>query len=251
MPRGLLVLLVLAASALSGASVVWFWLDGLMKVRPEATRLALTYAPVAILLLAVIALILAWQARRQALVIGLCVLILLAGVTPRLVDFTAESLADRQAQSEDDSVVADFETDFAARTKDVAARSASREIYRPLAMLDLVDFAGTADLSYRSLPDHTAEAVALLKQALAAGLVDPNVRLDDPPVAKYAGAPLYLYVYDRDVKPLRARLIKARDWDLLQLLITNGADLTVPEAAELRADLAKTVVREGDWVRLE
>jgi hypothetical protein len=113
-------------------------------------------------------------------------------------------------------------------------------------MLDLVNFAGSADLGYRSLPDHSAEATAILADALAAGLVDPNARLDDPPVAKYAGAPLFVYFYDIAIKPVRPTRIEGRDWDLLGLLVKAGADLDLPEAAEVKADLAMTAIRRED-----
>jgi hypothetical protein len=201
--------------------------------------------------LAVLAIAGAVRGWRTPALGALIALIVVAGLVPQAVDRIARRAAEDAAAAENARFEADFLAELDRRQRDVAERSAGRAAYTPAEMLDLVAFADSADLGYRSLPDHSAEAMKLLGDALAAGLVDPNARLDDPPVAKHAGAPLFVYFHAVAIKPVGPARIEARDWDLLGLLVKGGADLDLPEAAEVRADLARTAVpRDGGYVEL-
>ena len=245
------LLLTLLAVAASAAILVFAYLGDLLRVRPPAAELAYTIAPFAILILALVAIVAAFRRASPRMIGGLAALIVLAGLTPAMVDTSAREIVREQAEREDVAHDAAFLAELARRRADIDARAAEHRAYTPEEMLDLVTFAGSADLTWRGQGDHTQEAFALLDDALAAGLVDPNARLDHPPVEKYAGAPLVLYVYDIYVLPVRPRNIKASDWDLVTLLARN-ADLTQPEAAELKSDLArKPVPTVGRFIALE
>jgi hypothetical protein len=245
------LLLTLFAVAASAAILVFAYLGDMMRPRPPASELAYTIAPFAILILALVAIVAAFRRAAPRTIAGLAALIVLAGLTPPMVDTSARVAIQKQAESEDVAYATAFLAELARRRADIDARAAEHRAYTPEEMLDLVTFAGSADLTWRGGADHTPEAFALLETALAAGLVDPDARLDHPPVEKYAGAPLVLYVYDINVLPVRPRNIKASDWDLVTLL-ARDADLTLPEAAELKADLAKKPVPTvGRFIALE
>ena len=68
------------------------------------------------------------------------------------------------------------------------------------------------------------------------------------------GAPLFLYFYEMRISPaVRVNgVVEFEDWRLLELLIENGADLTLAEAAPLKEDLQKTSVRDvsGRFIQL-
>ena len=132
---------------------------------------------------------------------------------------------------------------LAARRRDVAARIASNRPFTPEQAFDVLWFVSGSDLSYRSLPDYSADALALLRQALDAKIIDPNGRVTAGPYKRLNGLPLFLYFYRSQVKPgIDANALRIKEWDLLMTIVRAGADLSLPEAASLNEDLRETPV---------
>ena len=68
----------------------------------------------------------------------------------------------------------------------------------------------------------------------------------DPP------ATVTLAFYDKRIRPAEPGHIARHDWELLQLLVSRGADVSAPEAAPLRAALArKAVPVDGLFIALQ
>ena len=60
-----------------------------------------------------------------------------------------------------------------------------------------------------------------------------------------------LAFYEKDIQPGSPNTVDRHAWDLLQVLIAHGADVSSPDAARLRADLARKVVPgSGRYVQL-
>jgi hypothetical protein len=170
----------------------------------------------------------------------------IVGCIPPIV-ITATRYATAVArQAEDRRFDAEFRSNLAARKQDVAARISNGRPYDPEEAFDFVWFVAQANLGYRGLPDYSGDALALLQQALESKVVDPNGRVQHGPWSTWSGAPLFLYFYEGRVRPaVRANTIDPEDWKVLELMVANGADLTIAEAMPLKEDLQKTPVREG------
>lgn len=112
-------------------------------------------------------------------------------------------------------------------------------------------FAEGADLNYRSLPDYSDLAFPLLEEALRQKILDPNGRVNGPTYRDLSGQPVFTYYYR--VRIASYRIISTRDWKLLQLLVHNGADLTLDEAKPLLEDLRRKLSPEpsGNYMRLD
>jgi hypothetical protein len=78
---------------------------------------------------------------------------------------------------------------------------------------------------------------------LDAKIIDPNGRVTAGPYKRLNGLPLFLYFYRSWVKPgIDANALRIKEWDLLMTIVRAGADLSLPEADALNADLRKTPV---------
>jgi hypothetical protein len=241
------IALQLIAAAAGIFNILHFMLSNLLAPSYAVTDAAMYGAAGLIVLvtLAVLAGAVTNVLRTPWLVAALA-LTLSAGFVPRIADAGRRYQAARAQQIESQHIETKFLSDLAARKRDVEARIAERRPYTAEEALALIEFANDADLSYRSLPDYTGIAFALLEQALKASIVDPNGRLRGERFKDLSGESLVTYFYKRYIVPgKRANAIRVREWDLLQLLVRNGADLSEPAAAELKADLGKTVVREA------
>ena len=86
---------------------------------------------------------------------------------------------------------------------------------------------------------------ALLKRALEAKLLDPNVPVKGPRPVDVNPEPLFLHYYRADIRPYPNAQISIRDWETLKLLVENGADLTLDGARQLAEDLQKPIVLES------
>lgn len=238
----LLALLVAVASL---ANIVSFRLENLLRPNFTPTLTAAVIGSVVVVLvLAVVAALAARLARaltrRVALVLAL-LLIVAAGFVPRAVDLREQMAASAATQADNADVEMQFQGSLMDRTDDVEDRIAAGTPYSPADALALLEFAASADLSWRDLPDHTPEAFALVEQAIDGKVLDPNALVpgetaDTPPRT------LTLAFYDKWIRPGSPAAIRKHDWDVLQILVSKGADLSSPAAADMRADLAKTVV---------
>jgi hypothetical protein len=168
---------------------------------------------------------------------------LLAGLVPWAAD-AARHYADVQADlRESRRIEAEFLDKLAAQRREVAARIAEKRPFTPEQAFDFLWFVSGSDLSYRSLPDYSADALALLQQALDGKIIDPNGRVTAGPYPRLNGLPLFLYFYRSWVKPgIDANALRIKEWDLLMTIVRAGADLSLPEADALNADLRKTPV---------
>ncbi len=238
-------LLPFVVAVASAINLVFFWLNDLLRPSwPLALTLAFWGAIAAILIFSGVAfgaVSRTKRVRRWLLVISL-VVIVAAGFAPQVVDFFVEG----QQQAEEQAAGADaemqFQSDYLDRSDDVDDRIANKKPYTPDEALAFLDFAADADLSWRSLPDHTPEVFTLVEQAIAGGILDPNALTTSAPTADSPAVTVTLKFYDKRIRPSSPGTIEKHAWDVLQILIAKGADVSSPDAAQLRADLAKTVV---------
>jgi hypothetical protein len=237
----IVIAIQLAAAALSLLNLLHLKLGNLLAPSQEATDVATQAAVGAIVVASIAAPVAAAKGKRWFAAAVAATLI--AGFVPRIVDAVTRHADIVARRAEDGRIEAEFLRDLAARTADVAARIADRRSYTPDEALDFVWFVDQADLSYRGLADYSPAAFALLQQALERKIVDPNGRVQDGPLEKFRGAPLFLYFYESRIRPtVRVNAVNVKEWRLLELLVRNGADLALAEAAPLKEDLQKTPV---------
>ena len=248
MRRALFILLPLIAAAGSIYNLVDFRLNNLMDPAPSDLTSAVWYAALAaIVVLAPLAMV-----RRNVWLLALSLIVIIAaGFAPRIADVYVETTKAAEEQVEGADVEMEFQDANLERTEDVEARIAAKNPYTPLEALEFLEFVADADLSWRSLPDHTSQTFALLEQAIAGGILDPN-SLMPTPTADSPAVTVTLAFYDKRIKPTSPNIIKKHDWDVLQILVAGGADLSMADAASLRADLARTIVLgEGRFIELK
>jgi hypothetical protein len=244
--------LIVAAGALG--NVFYFRLSNLMREAwPPPVTNTVYAASFAILVLAfVAALLLRARWRGHAIVGGLALLVVLAvSFAPWVVDtmVTSRQIAQQQAAGADAEM--QFQGDLLDRSGDVDDRIDARKPFTADEALDLLGFAADADLSWESLPDHTPEAFALIEQAIAGGILDPNQLTTTTPTADSPAETITVAFYDRRIRPVSPRLIKKHDWDVLQILVAHGADLSGEGGAAVQADLAKKITISGRFLSLQ
>lgn len=241
------VVLPLLAAAASVYNVVDLRLSHLMDPRLSDFVGAVLYAALAVV--AVFTLIAIFW-RRVWILIPCLIIVLAAGFAPRFVQNSEENARTAVEQAEGADAEMEFQSASLEWTEDVEARIAAKNPYTAEEAMAFLEFAADADLSWRSLPDHTPQVFELVERAIAGGIVDPN-GLMPTPTADAPAVTLTLAFYDKRIKPASPRTIKRHDWDVLQILVEGGADLSMADAASLRADLARTVVLgEGRFIEL-
>ena len=238
------IVLPLIVAAASIWNLVKFRLDNLLDPSiPELTTLswygAFLFVAVAVILAIRLRLARPWI-RRVALVLAL-VVIVAAGFAPRLVDAYISQQQQAVQQAEGADVEMEFQSAYLDRSDDIDARTDAHKPYTGEEALAFLEFAADSDLTWRSLPDHTPETFALVEQAITAGVLDPNT-IVAPPVADSSPKTVTLAFYDKRIRPAAPLTIARHDWEVLQILVATGADVSSPDAAPLRADLARTVV---------
>jgi hypothetical protein len=247
----LYVVIPLVAAAASALNLVRFWLDNLMRPSWPALLSLVWWSAFVVIVAALILAVRSMEHGRRAFLAIALVVIVAAGFAPRIVELVLSGQQQARDQAEGADIEMEFQSAYLDRSEDVQSRIAAHRTYTAEEALDLLDFAATSDLSWHSLPDHTAETFALVKDALAADVLDPNA-LATPATADSPAVTLTLLYWEKNVRPGSPGAIEKHAWDLLQMLVAAGADLSSPDAAPLRADLAKTVVPgEGRFVRLE
>jgi len=239
------IVVPLLVALASLANLVSFRLENLLRpVWTDALNLALAIGAALVVVFAVLAALSLRLsrplARRPAFVLAL-LLAVAAGFIPRVVDMREQMAAKAESQAADADLEMKFQSDLLDRTDDIQDRIDAKNPYAPADALAFLEFAASADLSWRSLPDHTPEAFALLEQAIDGKVLDPDAlvpgpTVDVPPVT------LTVAFYDKWIRPGSPQAIRKHDWDVLQILVAKGADLSSPAAAPVRADLARTVI---------
>jgi hypothetical protein len=242
----------LVAAVASIANIVFFWLENLMDPAMPPLVHQSAWAAIAVIVLAFAAAAWAMRGRRAWVPVLAVVVMVVAGFVPRGVDMV---LADqRQAAEQKDGAEAEmeFQMAFLEASDDVAERIDEKRPMSAEEGLALLEFAADSDLSWRSLPDHSREAFALVQQALDAGILDPDALTTGAPVADSGAITLILMFYEARIRPGAPSSIDKQAWQLLQMLLLKDPDLSAPDAEELRAVLEKTpVIGEGRFVRLE
>jgi len=238
-PMTILQLVVASASVFN---VIRFRLDNLLIERAvELDRLTVA-ALAAVAVFTAAALVLCWRVTvlsppRAGLALLLVGLTALSGFVPGIMEsrvLAAEQVARKVEQQHRDQA---FARELLQWTADIDRRVAAAhplEAEQAWAFLDCVSSAGYRDDG--AVPP-SAQALDLLRRALVSGLIDVNAtvrghRLKDP-----ISRPLFLQFYKERVEPLRYALAR-QDWEIMRLLATNGADLSLSDTA----DLEKTVV---------
>jgi hypothetical protein len=242
----------LAAAVVSILNLLHYKLTNLLQPSQEATDLAAAAALGAVIVLTISASLAAAKGTRW--VPAFVVATLIVGFAPRIVDVTTRHAAAIARKEEDRRIEASFLSELAARKQDVAARISDWRFYTPEEAFDFIWFVSQANLSYRGLADYSGDAFALLQRALEGKVVDPNGGVQRGPWKALNGAPLFLYFYEVRIRPaVRAGAVEVEDWKVLELLVGNGADLTLAEAAPLKEDLQKIPVRDtsGRFIRLQ
>jgi hypothetical protein len=179
-----------------------------------------------------------------AIIIGAMVLV---GFLPRGVDAMQRQYQAERNRIEDARIQEAFLAELAAHQKDVDARVAQHRAFSGQEAADLIDFVQASDLSWRSLPNYSEAAFPLLERSLKAKILDPNSRLS----RNGQSIPVFVDFYNRNIRPTKSA-IRVRDWKILELLIANGADLSLAEAQPLSADLArKRIAGPQGFMRLE
>jgi hypothetical protein len=207
------------------------------------------YAAFAVILLA--AAIAFWSKRWWILAPALAV-VLAAGFLPRAVDVAVLAEEEAVEISEDTAAEMAFQEQHLAWSDDIATRVEESRPWTADEGFAFLEFAADSDLTWRSLPDHTPQAFALVEEALAEKILDPDALTTAAGVADSPAVTLTMLWYDRRVRPGSPRAIDRHDWAVLQMLVAANADLTADDAAPLREDLAKIVIDDGGrFIRLE
>jgi phosphate/sulfate permease len=234
----LFIVLPFAVAAASAWNVIAFRLERLMDPRlPESVSIAMILALIAIGLLMALA-ISGRKAGRRFLLAASLAAIAVAGFAPRAL----HAYLEQKAVLEEQAVGAEAEMQWQAalldRNDDLDQRVDDKRPFSAAQALDLAGFAADADLSWKGLMDHTPEAYDLLRQAIEARILDPNARGED-------GKSVALAFYEARVKPNLASGIRVHDYEVLKILADGGLDLSAPEAADLKADLARKAVGDA------
>jgi len=245
-----IVFVTLAVAAASLWNLVSFRLENLMRPSWPEMTIEAWYAAFAVIFFA--AAVAFWSKRWWILVPALAV-VLAAGFLPRLADSfaVAEQVAEEQAEGMGFELA--FQTEHLAWSDDIATRAAESRPWTADEGLAFLEFAADSDLTWRSLPDHTPQAFALVEEGLAEKILDPNALTTATAVADSPAVTMTMLWYDRRIRPGSPRAIDRHDWQVLEMLVAGGADLTADDAAGLREDLAKIVIDDGGgrFIRLE
>ena len=244
--------LVLAAAAASAFNVIALRLENLLDPRWPSHGNLVAIALVAIGALTIGGVVLALKRATVVLPLAAIALIIAAGFVPRMFHATAQ----REAQAAQAAATRALETKVLAeiemRRRDLEARIAAHRPYEPEEAREFLAFVTGADLTTAGGPDHSARTIPLLQRALETRIVDANAMVKEPRRADLGPEPLFLNFYRR-ARPAPERPVLARDWKILLLLAANGADLSIPAAAPLVADLRKTAtpVFNGLYIELK
>ena len=243
--------LLLIAGLASAFNVVSLRLEHLMDPRWGARDIQLYIALIVIGVVAVIGLVAAFKlAAPLPWVIAAAVLMVAAGYVPRAIYsydqsqvLAAQAVANRAYEAK---LLADLE----ARKQDVEARIAARRIYTGEEAEAFIELVRHSNLIYMNLPDRSEAARALMERALQGKVFDSNVPVKNR--FKAGAPPLPLFIaFHRMIRQVPERTVETREWKILLLMTGNGADLSLPGAEAVVADLRKTATPVFDGLYLE
>jgi hypothetical protein len=181
---------------------------------------------------------------------------LVAGVAPivvyqvdRFVDDLRGAAGRREENARHD---ANALAQISNRTRDVEARLAEKRPYTGADAQDALEFVhevSYVDLSYLGLPDRSDVMFELLKRALAAKLIDPNVMVKGARPVDVKPEPLFLQYYRTDIRPYPKARVRLLHWEVFKLLAASGADLSLAPGFPIAEDLAKGLKQDefGAW----
>jgi hypothetical protein len=252
----LIVLLTLAVAAVSLWNLVSFRLDHLLRPSWPEITLGAWYAALAVVLLA--AAVAFWSKRWSMLLPALSV-VFAAGFLPSIADGTGgrdaasgqpEAPVAQQAHDVQQSApppaavepVSAPPTGLAGLAQEIEARREARDPWNAeeaYAFLELVaaDDTETGDV--------TPEPAALVREALAAEVLNPDALTTAAPVADSPAVSLTVLWYDNKIRPGAPDAVPRRAWEVLLALVAGGADIASDAAGDLRADLSKSVIDNG------
>jgi type II secretory pathway pseudopilin PulG len=241
-------------AAASVINVIVFWISNLLREDwAPIVKLSMVASIVVILVAAGAAFSVVGRGkamRRTVLAIALVVMAAV-GFVPRLLDFLDQQQRQGEQQAANADAEMQFQSDFLDRSDEVDDRIAQKRPFTTDEALAFLEFAAGADLTWRGLPDHTPEAFTLVKQSLDAGILDPNALTTNAPVAVSPTVTLTLAYYDKAIRPTMPRSVERHAWEIVKLLVDHGADISSPDAAQLREYIARTPVGEGRFIRFE
>lgn len=245
--------LLIAAAAASAFNVVSLRLEHLMDPRWGSRDVQLLIALIVIGVAMIAGLAFVFKLAEPARwAIAAAMLIVATGFAPRAILAYDESQADAARAVADRAYEVKLVADLETRKQDIEARIAARRSYTPAEAEDFVEFVRRSNLVYLGLSDHSPVAMSLLQRALEGKIFDPNVPVKNKLRAGAPPVPLFLEFY-RTIRQVPERPVDARDWKILLLLTNNGADLSVPGAEPVAADLRKsaTPVFNGVYYELK
>ena len=110
--------------------------------------------------------------------------------------------------------------------------------------LEFVNEVSYVDLAYLGLPDRSGVMLDLLKRALAAKLIDPNVMVKGLRPVDVSLEPLFLQVYRAEIRPFPGSSVNPRTWEIFKLLAASGADLARAPGHPIAEDLKKGLTQD-------
>lgn len=245
-----LVGLLLVAAVASAFNIVWLRLEHLMDPRWQLDS-QLLIALIAIAVVTVTGLVLTFKlAAPKPWVFAATALIVVAGLVPRAIDAYDKSQARAEQAVADRVFEAKLLSEIETRKQDVEARIAARRPYTPDEAEAFIEFVRQSNLTYRGRADHSAVAMALLQRALQGKVFDPNAPVKNRFKAGAPPLPLFLAFY-RMIRQAPERPVETREWKILLLLTGHGADLSLPGAEPVAADLGKTATPVFNGVYLD
>ena len=246
------VLLVIAA-VVAGGSLLLLKIDNMMTPGGSPDDRLMLAALGAIVVLAAAGLLLAFRLPPFLSAVSVAFAVALmagAAFVPHAVVWGEKAARSAKVAAEQWAYQTQFLADLEARKQDVEARIAAGRPYTPEEAEAFLAFVRRSNLSYVQGPNHMPAAMAILRRALETKILDPNAPVTDwvmPPIGR---VPLYLRLH-RELRQAPGRSVLAQDWNILLMLIASGADLSVPLAEPVAADLRKTAMPEGSGLYLQ
>jgi hypothetical protein len=253
----LIVLLTLAVAAASLWNLVSFRLEHLLGPSWPELTLGAWYAAFAVILVAAAAAM--WSKRWWTLLPGLAV-VLAAGFLPRFADDYAGSEAamgqgaapaaqEQEAASlpppepaEETGPPRPAPAGLAAYAEEIAARREARDPWNAEEAYAFLERVAADDTETGGV---TPEPAALVREALAAEVLNPDALTTAAPVADSPAVSLTVLWYDNEIRPGAPDAVPRRAWEVLLALVAGGADIASDAAGDLRADLSKSVIDNG------
>jgi hypothetical protein len=238
----------IVAAVLGLMGIGYFILSKLMQPSRSMTDAAMRWGTWTIVLVTAAVVIAAFNevrfARRWWLAAAV-VVTLLAGTAPHILDVHVRQqfIQEREAElAREDAKALDA---VKARTQDVEARITAGRRYSSEESLAFVNGVSYVDLRYRGLPNRSPEMLALLKRALEAKILDPNIPVKGPRPVDVNFEPLFVHYYRATIRPFPENRINLRDWETLKVLVASGADMTLAGAGPVADDLRKPVTPDN------